>query len=206
MFKKFKIIAFVLAGVGIGSIAHAQNAATTLPEVGAYEALSASDQKIAEALFNSQVVTADGKEPLNLDRIAASKQRSGWGLIFKQLKADGLLDAKNLRDLTSGRYQRRSRAKSRRSRRPARATVVTTASGRQIIVRKKSKAPRNNGRGIKRRGSEESGKHTDALFSHGGTYRGRLDNLGEGGNASSLGIATGKGVGSSSNVIMIEPK
>jgi hypothetical protein len=35
------------------------------------------------------------------------------------------------------------------------------------------------------------------LFGSGSTYRGRVDYSGESGNASSLGIATGKGVGTS---------
>ena len=61
--------------------------------------------KIAEALFNGQMVAADGKEPLSLYLIAANKHRSGWGRIFKQLKANGLLDAKILGDLMSECYQ-----------------------------------------------------------------------------------------------------
>ena len=59
-----------------------------MAETGAFEALSPA-KKIAEALFNGQMVTADGKEPLSLNLIAANKQRSGWGRIFKQLKANG---------------------------------------------------------------------------------------------------------------------
>ena len=207
MFKVFnfiKISTLVLVGVGIATIADVQDAgsaradSTTMPEIGAFEALSSGNKKIAEALFDGQIVTADGRAPLSLDLIAASKQRNGWGRIFKQLKRDGLIDARNLGELM--RYRRRTTAKGLRPAGSAGATVVTTASGRQIIIDKKSRvrhARRNRGRRMNRRGSKNVHKHADGVFGSGSTYRGRLNSSGQSRDASSLGIATGKGVGTS---------
>ncbi len=207
MFKIFKIIkisTLVMVGVGIATIAEVRDAgsaradSTTMPEIGAFEALSSGNKKIAEALFNGQIVTADGSAPLSLDLIAASKQRNGWGRIFKQLKADGLIDARNLGELASGRYQRRTAVKSLRPAGSAGVTVVTTASGRQIIIDKKShvlRASRNRGRSINRRGSRNIHKHADGLFGSGSTYRGRLTGSGQSRSAASLGITSGNGVG-----------
>jgi hypothetical protein len=201
-FKFCKIGTLVLVGVGIAAIVGVQGLGTaragsaTMPELGAFEALSRGDKKIAEALFDGQMVTENGSEPLSLDLIAASKQRSGWGRIFKQLKADGLIDAKNLRELASGRYQRRTAGKSLKPAHTTRATVVTTASGRQIIVGKKSLARHsrlNRSRDKNRRDSQNIGKHADGVFDAGSTYRGRSNN-GLNGSAPSIGITSGKGV------------
>lgn len=208
MLRINKINILVLAGIGIAAIAGipgygvAKAESTAKPRVGAYEALSASNKKIAEALFNGQISTADGKDPLNLDQIAAAKRRNGWGRIFKQLRADGLLDAKNLRELTSGRYQRQFSGKKSTGT-AVKSTVVTTASGRQIIVDKNSLARqgrRNTGRDKNRRGSKSIGQHTDGLFSSGSTYRGRLDNSAQSGGAPSIGITSANGV-ATTNII-----
>ena len=207
MLKINKINILVLAGIGIAAIAGipgygaAKADATATPKVGAYEALSAGNKKIAEALFNGQIATADGKEPLNLDQIAAAKKRDGWGRIFKQLRADGLLDAKNLRELTSGRYQQQFSRKTSTGG-AVKSTVVTTASGRQIIVDKNSLAHqggRNTGRDKNRRGSKSIGQHTEGLFSSGSTYRGR-DNSAQSGGAASIGITSASGV-ATTNII-----
>ena len=200
--KMAKILSLVVVGVGMGSVAYGQNG---MPEAGAFERLSPGNKVVAEALFNGQVVTDNGKAPLSLDLIAASKRRSGWGRIFRQLKRDGLIDARSLGELTSGRYQQRTVVKSAR---PPRATVVTTASGRQIIVDKNARARQarvNRGRSINRRGSAKVREHTEGILSNGSTYRGRLDYTGDNQNASALGIATGKGVGTS-NFITSKPK
>jgi len=153
--------------------ANGHGTAAIMAETGAFEALSPA-KKIAEALFNGQMVTADGKEPLSLNLIAANKQRSGWGRIFKQLKANGLLDAKNIRELMGERYQQSTAITSVRPKGSLGVTVVTTASGRQIIVDKIRQKRRKTSRRSSRRGSENTGKHSDALFGSGSTYRGRL--------------------------------
>jgi hypothetical protein len=185
MLRTLKIIPLVCLGFGFSTFANAQGV------VGAYEKLSSGNKKVAEALFNGQVVTDDGKAPLSLDQIARAKRRSGWGRIFKNLKKDGLLDAKSLRELTSGRYEVQMVRQTRKSRKGAKSTVVTTGSGRQIIVDKKSS---------KRRG-RNAVKHTEKLFSSGSTYRGRLDNSAQSKTSPSLGITSARGK-ATGNIIM----
>ena len=208
MFKTFKIIPLVVVGFGFATIASAQVAGggsgTRAAAVGAFDALSSGNKRIAEALFNGQIVTSNGKAPLSLDQIAAAKRRSGWDRIFRQLKADGLIEAKNLRELTSGRYEQgvAKRARNADGTRPA--TVVTTAAGRQIIVDKNSfvhEGGRNTGRDKNRRGSRSIGQHTESVFGGGSTYRGRNDNATQSGTAPSIGITSGNGV-ATSNIIV----
>jgi len=197
MFKGLRIVTLVLMGCGFFTISYAQGV------VGAYDKLSSGNKKVAEALFNGQMVSANGKDPLSLDQIAAAKRRSGWGRIFKRLKRDGLIDARNLRELTSGRYENQMVRKTRRSSKATNSTVVTTASGRQIIVGKNSLARggrRNTGRDKNRRGSSSSGKHVDGLFGSATTYRGRLDNAAQSDAAANIGITSGNGV-PTSNII-----
>ena len=80
----------VAVALGIAVSAWAQTTGT-----GAFEKLSPGDQKIARALFEAQT-TSGGATPLTLDQIAAQKKHSGWGEIFKQMKAQGLVTDKNL--------------------------------------------------------------------------------------------------------------
>jgi hypothetical protein len=93
---------------------------TTPPPVsGAYQKLSAGNQKVARALFEAQSVpmgataTKAGSKPapagpgtssaaatpktLTLDQIAAMKQHgTGWEHVFRQMRAQGLLAEKNI--------------------------------------------------------------------------------------------------------------
>lgn len=80
---------------------------------GAYASLSPGNQKIARALFEAQTT-----KPLTLDEIAAKKQSGqGWGKVFQDMKAQGLVQEKNLGQVVS-RYHR------------ARHGYVVTALGR----------------------------------------------------------------------------
>jgi hypothetical protein len=57
------------------------------------------DQKIAQALFDAQTksTASNAPKPLTLDQIVAMKQgHEGWGEVFKDMKAQGLLTQKNL--------------------------------------------------------------------------------------------------------------
>ena len=63
------------------------------PEAGAFDDLSKGNQIIAQALFDSQ---QDATDPLTLDQVAAAKDGTGWGEVFKQLKKAGLVQDKNL--------------------------------------------------------------------------------------------------------------
>ena len=74
------------------------------PEASAFDQLSPGNQKIVESLFSGQSISADATgEAWSLDQIAGAKQDGqGWGQIFKQMKADGLVEARNLGQLVSG--------------------------------------------------------------------------------------------------------
>jgi hypothetical protein len=95
---------------------------------GSYQQLSVGNQKIARALFEAQVqpttttVTPGARRPLTLDQIAAMKQNgSGWGQVFQQMQAKGLISEKNLGQVVS-RYNASHTSPS--------ASVATTVSNR----------------------------------------------------------------------------
>jgi len=90
-----RVVLAVVISLGVAVSAWAQTTNT-----GAFDKLSPGDQKIARALFEAQ--TADGgTTPLTLDQIAAKKKHAGWGEIFKQMKAQGLVKDKNLGETVS---------------------------------------------------------------------------------------------------------
>jgi hypothetical protein len=91
----FGVVLAVAVALGIAVSAWAQTTGT-----GAFEKLSPGDQKIARALFEAQK-TNGGTAPLTLDQIAARKQHTGWGDVFKQMKAQGLVTDKNLGEVVS---------------------------------------------------------------------------------------------------------
>jgi hypothetical protein len=66
---------------------------------GAFDSLPPGEQKIAQALFEAQKAPAPGgPAPLTLDQIAEKRQgRAGWGEVFSDMKAQGLVAEKNLR-------------------------------------------------------------------------------------------------------------
>jgi hypothetical protein len=115
-----------------------------------YERLSPGNQKIARAMFEAQSAptagTTGGTAPsasapaaktLTLDEIAAQKSSGkGWGSIFKSMKAQGLIQDKNLGQVISRYNHQRSTS-----------GVVTTASGRAF--------PKSNGGGSGR--SDDTG-------------------------------------------------
>ena len=85
-----RLVLAVVVALGFAVSAWAQTTGT-----GTFEKLSPGDQKIARALFEAQT-TSGGATPLTLDQIAAKKKHTGWGEIFKQMKAQGLVPDKNL--------------------------------------------------------------------------------------------------------------
>src|SRR5215470_3436108 len=90
-----RVVLAVVVALGVAVSAWAQTTST-----GAFDKLSPGDQKIARALFEAQNTTQNtsgGATPLTLDQIAAKKQgHTGWGEVFKQMKAQGLVTDKNL--------------------------------------------------------------------------------------------------------------
>lgn len=114
MISRLTLVALiVLLGTGFwGATAFgqttSQNSSTT-STTGAFDSLSTGNQKIARALYDAQTTPSDGStttQPLTLDQIAAKKQEGqGWGQVFKDMKAQGLVQEKNLGQVVS-RHQR----------------------------------------------------------------------------------------------------
>jgi len=147
----------VLSGAW-GSAVFAQAPSRTPSPSGAYASLSPGNQKIARALFEAQTT-----KPLTLDQIAAKKQSGqGWGKVFQDMKAQGLVQEKNLGQVVS-RYHR------------ARHGYVVTALGR----------PFHDGRD----GARPSGR-SDAAGSEKpgyGTREGKYEGAGRSGGGSGTG-------------------
>lgn len=154
-----------------------------------YDKLSPGNQKIVDALYNAQpksTTTSTGSTStttptyLSKDEIAAMHQDGkGWGVIFKDMKADGQLppDVRNLGQLVSGKHQPQSGTSG--------STTITTASGKSQVVGKPDAA-----------GKPGKGHFDDEGSSgaQGSTYR---DNSGRGSLSSGPGRGDGYGRGGS---------
>jgi hypothetical protein len=88
--RTLRVVLALVAVLGVAVTALAQTTGS-----GAFDKLSPGDQKIAQALFEAQK-TNGGTTPLTLEQIAAKKKHTGWGEVFKQMKAQGLVTDKNL--------------------------------------------------------------------------------------------------------------
>jgi len=109
---------------GTGTETGAATGTRTNTSTAAFQNLSPGGQRIAQSLFNSQHPPS-GTQPRTLDQIAAMKGREGWGRVFKEMKADGLVQAKNLGQVVSGHAQTGSTS----------ASTGVTSSGRQTSTR-----------------------------------------------------------------------
>jgi hypothetical protein len=102
-------------------------AAAQSAKSGAYGNLSQGNQKIAEALHRSQQSDGAKGRAWSLDQIAAASQSEyGWGGVFKQMQARGLIREKNLGEIVS--QNRGAPPGGGRD-----LTVVTTASGKTFV-------------------------------------------------------------------------
>jgi hypothetical protein len=127
-------------------IASSALAETTSGGASSFNDLSPGNQKIARALFLAQRPTPDGPRALSLNQIAARKGDEGWGRVFKEMKADGLVHEKNLGQVVSG-YEHHLHTASATSH--GGRTIVTTGSGRSVA-------------GDSGHGSAETGKGGDS--------------------------------------------
>jgi hypothetical protein len=121
---------FVIACLSVVVLASGAFAQTTPPppssNQGAFDKLSPGNQKIAQALFDAEQNDSTTKT-LSRDDIAAMKQDGkGWGEIFKDMKQQGLVDAKNLGQVVS---QANLATRSRHN-----GTVITSGSGRSYVA------------------------------------------------------------------------
>ncbi len=106
-------------------------AAQTPPPVpgGAFDQLSPGNQKIARAIFESQQFSPTpptAPKPLSLDQIAGLKQSGrGWGVVYKDLQAKGLVTDKNLGQAVSRfNHEHKSTGPSN--------VEITTGSGKTV--------------------------------------------------------------------------
>jgi hypothetical protein len=129
-----------------GAVMGTSSAQAQTPAEGAYEQLSPGNQKIARALFDAQVkpstrtapsttkTSGTTTKPLSLDQIAAMKQSGqGWGQVFQSLKAQGLVQDKNLGQVVS------------RANHMSSAGVVTTAANRAYPVTRPAHTVKSHG-------------------------------------------------------------
>jgi hypothetical protein len=103
-------IGTVAPGLAAGSAALAQtNSKTFGTPTGAFDKLSVGNQKVAASLFEAQnaatFATArptSTARPLTLDEIVARRQTGqGWGQVFRDMKAQGLVQEKSLGQVVS---------------------------------------------------------------------------------------------------------
>lgn len=118
------LIAAAAAVIGLYALTATNSAAET-----PFAALTPGGQSIARALHDAQL-NRPGAGGMDLDGIAALKaDASGWGPVFDQMKARGLIAGRSLGLVILG--PRRVAASRARRSKPG-AIVVTNAMGRQV--------------------------------------------------------------------------
>lgn len=122
----------VLAATALALAAGAAAAQTPPPAPGgAFEQLSPGNQKIARAIFESQQFSTSSPtapKPLSLDQIARLKQSGrGWGVVYKDLQAKGLVTDRNLGQAVS-RFNHEQKSAGPTS------VEITTGSGKTVSV------------------------------------------------------------------------
>jgi hypothetical protein len=97
-----------------------------------FDSLSPGNQQIANALFSAQNTAGTTRTPLTKDQIAGLKGTEGWGKVFKEMKADGLVQAKNLGQVVSANQHQlnASRRGATSATGAARGRTATLASAR----------------------------------------------------------------------------
>src|SRR5215469_16294185 len=116
---------------GLVLMAGAALAETKSTSPGSFSDLSPGNQNIARALFYAQHPAPNGPQPLNMNQIAALKgSHEGWGEVFKQMKAEGLVNDKNLGQVVSS-YEHHLHNTTHASSSSGH-TIVTTGNGRSF--------------------------------------------------------------------------
>src|SRR5262249_41951721 len=133
---------------------------TTTTSTGAFQNLSPGGQRIAQSLYNSQNPRT-GTTKLTLDQIATMKGREEWGRVFKEMKSDGLVQAKNLGQVVSGHARVASTGTS----------TGTTGSGGKVSSRRggrTSTVMNGAGRGMRfaSAGGRGGGRYAGGYTSH----------------------------------------
>lgn len=128
---------------------------------GAFDQLSPGNQKIVNALFAAeQNTTPPPTKLLSRDDIAAMKQDGkGWGEVFKSMKAQGLVQEKNLGQVVS---QANHAAHSNSSN----GTMITTGSGRTFVAGKADHTGATNQQGGGNSGLKGGGAGQQSVMSN----------------------------------------
>lgn len=104
---------------------------TTVSNAGAYDKLSEGNKKIVSAIYEAQLGSPNDTtqgQLLTRDDIAAMRQDTGWGNVYRQLQQQGLVTEKNLGQAISSHNHSTNAGSS--------VTVISTAGGEQITVGK----------------------------------------------------------------------
>ncbi len=98
----------VMASLMLSPAVLAQSATDTTTDTettttaNSFDELAAGNKMIARSLMDAQTLPADGTtQPWSLEDIATMRSETGWGNVFKQMKAEGLIEAKNLGQVVS---------------------------------------------------------------------------------------------------------
>jgi hypothetical protein len=159
-------------------------AQSTTSPTGNFDSLSPGNQKIANALFDAQRPSGT-QTALTRDQIAGLKSTEGWGRVFKTMKADGLVQARNLGQVVSGHERSLHAARIGTARSGARTMAAARASARSgrfathAFARTGgcfSSAGVSTGRGF-----SDSSHAMAGGFGHGGGFSGGTGGLGHGG-------------------------
>jgi hypothetical protein len=175
----------VFGAVLAAGVAAAQTTVIVTPPpspttAGAFDQLSPGNQQIAQALFEAQLASRPPGTPpaLTPDDIAALKQRGqGWGEVFKQMHAQGLVQEKNLGQVVRT-YQHQQRTPS-----PSSEIVITTGSGRTEVV-----GGTGTSTGSVAAGKETQGKHGQEVSAGASMAGQRTHGVTHGGGASGAGV------------------
>jgi hypothetical protein len=177
---------------------------------GAFTKLSPGNQKIAQALYDAQVAPAPVTKPtttttatttgttstgttptrLTLDQIAAMKQGGqGWGQVFKEMKAQGLVTSKNLGQVVSASHRGSTTTVSSTGSYNSTGPVVTNAAGSTTVAQSS-----DHGSSAASHGSSAAAKGSSAGVGNGGGNDGALAGVTGAGNAHGAGaVARGHG-------------
>lgn len=135
---------------------------TTTTTTSSFDALSPGNQKIARALFEAQQPTATGGAPLDLNEIADLKGKTGWGNVFKEMKSEGLIGAKNLGQVVSSHEYDLSHSATLGAGNSGGTLTVTTAGGQTAAT-----GPgHSNGAESAEHGSTNAGHHGNETVSN----------------------------------------
>lgn len=175
----------------------AQQSTTTSSNEGAFDELSPGNQKIARALFEAQKTdtASSPTKSLTLDDIAAMKQSGkGWGQVFQEMKAQGLVQEKNLGQVVSRANHAARATPPASSSSTSSGTMITTGSGRTHVVGAKGKSEGAMSRG---KGSlDDNGQRTSSGGSISSSSHGRSpvgsDSRGHGSGNFSRGVGRGR--------------